>query len=603
MRNPAPSPIVFASDGPPRSRIFDDVYFSREDGLAEARAVFLQGCGLPGRWAGRPRFTVAELGFGTGLNIAALLQLWRVTCPPTARLSIFSVEAHPLPAADAARALGAWPELREIADLLTSRWPERGPGFHRAELPELRAILDVATMDAEEALETWSGQADAWFLDGFAPAKNPAMWTESLMAKIAARSAPGAIAATYTVAGQVRRNLAGAGFEVRRQPGFGSKRERLEARLPSEARASCPPGKIAIVGAGIAGASLARAFDSLGLGVEVFEAERPGAGASGNPAALVMPGLDAGLGAVARLHAAAFARAARLYRPIAGAVLAEGALQLEGQARDASRFAKVAASALFEAGTVRPLTPAEASRRLGERAPAGLEVAQALVIDPRVVLAAWLPAPRVGRIARLERAGAEWRLLGADGREVGRADLVCIAAGADLPSLLTEAPLTPVRGQLSWAMGLQAPAAAWGSYVAPIAGGAMFGSTHDRGDRQADRRSEDDRRNLAELGAKLPALAARAAVRPIEARASVRAATPDSLPLAGTVAPGLWVLGGLGSRGFSFAPLLAEHVAAQALAAPSPLPASSARLVDPGRFAERARRRTPGASPSAAGGR
>src|SRR5690606_23732940 len=145
----------------PRSRRFGDVYFSLQDGLAESRAVFLAGCGLPEAWRGRRRFTVAELGFGTGLNILALLELWRRERPDGGQLHIFSVEAHPLSAADAARAHAAWSELAELSALLASRWPGRTPGVHRVDLPEVDAILDLAVMDAAEALANWSGKADA----------------------------------------------------------------------------------------------------------------------------------------------------------------------------------------------------------------------------------------------------------------------------------------------------------------------------------------------------------------------------------------------------------------------------------------------------------
>src|ERR1700722_16016073 len=126
-----PSPVIFDADGLPRSRRFGDVYFSREGGLAESQAVFLAGCGLPGRWAGRRRFTVAELGFGTGLNVLALLDLWRAHRPAGGQLAIFSVEAEPLAGDEAARALAAWPELTDLAAPLLASWPGRRRGFHR----------------------------------------------------------------------------------------------------------------------------------------------------------------------------------------------------------------------------------------------------------------------------------------------------------------------------------------------------------------------------------------------------------------------------------------------------------------------------------------
>jgi tRNA 5-methylaminomethyl-2-thiouridine biosynthesis bifunctional protein len=193
------------SQGQPRSRLYGDIYFSTEDGLAESRTVFLQGCGLPERWAGRRSFTVGELGLGSGLNILALLDLWRRTRPPAGRLHIFSVEAHPLTATTASQVLSAWPELADLADLLTARWPGQRRGFHRVDLPEVNAVMDVAVMSADAALSAWSGQADAWFLDGFSPALNPDMWHHDLLAKVAGRTAPEGRLATFTVAGAVRR--------------------------------------------------------------------------------------------------------------------------------------------------------------------------------------------------------------------------------------------------------------------------------------------------------------------------------------------------------------------------------------------------------------
>ncbi|HEY5289006.1 MAG TPA: tRNA (5-methylaminomethyl-2-thiouridine)(34)-methyltransferase MnmD, partial [Caulobacteraceae bacterium] len=243
-------PIAWGDGGPPRSRQFGDLYYSAQDGLAEARTVFLAGCGLPDAWRGRRGFCVAELGFGTGLNIAALLELWARTGPADAHLAIFSVEAFPAPASDALRALSAWPELAPIARVLTERWPGRARGFHRVDLPEFRATLDLAVMDAAEALAAWSGAADAWFLDGFSPALNPEMWRPEVLSLVAARSALGARLGTYTVAGSVRRGLEGAGFAVDRRPGFGAKRQRLEGRWPGEPNAEPAPPRVAIIGAG-----------------------------------------------------------------------------------------------------------------------------------------------------------------------------------------------------------------------------------------------------------------------------------------------------------------------------------------------------------------
>jgi tRNA 5-methylaminomethyl-2-thiouridine biosynthesis bifunctional protein len=588
----ATSPILWEGSGPPRSRLYGDLYFSRDDGLAESRTVFLEGCGLPAAWAGRRRFTVAELGFGAGLNILALLDLWAHERPDGGHLSIFSVEAHPLARGDAARVAAAWPELAPVADLLIPRWPGRARGCHRVDLAPLHATLDVAVLEVAEALSGWSGAADAWFLDGFAPALNPAMWREDVLRLIAARSAPGARAATYTIAGTVRRGLAAAGFEVRRRPGFGAKRERLEAMLPGAPPAEGPAPRVAIIGAGIAGAALARAFAAHGVTAEVFGDE----GASTGPAALAAPRLDAGLGSQAELFARAMARAGALYDAVPRAVISRGAVQLATGPKDDGRFDRIAASDLFEPGELTRLSSAEAEAVLGEKAPEGLAMALARVVDPAAILAAWRPSARTEAISRLDGEGRVWRLVDTAGEVIREVEIVCLAAGMACAALWPGLRLTPVRGQASHARGAAAPAVAalFGAYVMPSRDGVVFGATHDRDDTEIEARASDHARNRAAVAAGLPSLAARLNGVELDAHTGVRATTSDFLPLAGA-APGgearLFLLTGLGSRGFTLAPLLAEHVAALALGAPSPLPATVSALVDPARFATRAARK------------
>jgi tRNA 5-methylaminomethyl-2-thiouridine biosynthesis bifunctional protein len=579
------SPLVWNEDGLPRSRLYGDVYFSSADGLAETRAVFLTGCGMPAIFAGRDRLVVGELGFGTGLNIAALLDLWRREAPPTARLHIFSIEAHPISREDAARALAMWPELGEAATALLDAWPGQARGFHRLDLPTFNATLDLAVMDVREALEAWDGAADAWFLDGFSPALNPAMWSEDILAAVAARSAPGAKAATFTVAGAVRRGLQAAGFEIAKRPGFGRKKDRLEAWLPGEPPAPPRPRTLAVIGGGIASAALARAARAQGLGVTIIDDGQ--APASGNPAALVTPALDAGGGPRAALPAQAFARAVALYETLPQAIIARGVLQLAGGDQAASRFAIVADQDLFEPGTMTLLPSADA--RLGEPTGPALAMSQALVVEPAVVLAAWRGETIKTEVRALDRTDEGWRLLDADGREIARADAVVIAAGARLDVLLPDMPWRPVRGQTSWTAledASQAPAA-FGGYVVPTRDGVLFGATHDRDDRAADERSDDHRRNLETLAKGLPVLAERLATATLSGRAAVRATTADHLPLAGRLDEGLHMLGGLGGRGFCLAPLLAEHVVARILAVPSPLPRALSNLIRPDRFDSR----------------
>jgi tRNA 5-methylaminomethyl-2-thiouridine biosynthesis bifunctional protein len=595
----AASPVLWDGSGLPRSRFYDDVYFSSADGLAESRAVFLHGCGLPEAWAGRGRFVVGELGFGSGLNIAALLALWRETHEPGARLNIFSIEAHPMPAADAGRVLGAWPELAEVAAPLLARWPGRARGFHRVDLPEFDATLDLAIMDAAAALEAWSGAADAWFLDGFSPAANPAMWSAEVLGGVARRSAPGARAATFTVAGAVRRELAAQGFEVEKRPGFGRKRERLEARWPGAPApgVAAPAPGVVIIGAGVAGLALARAFVAEGLRPLVIDADGACAGASGNAAALVMPRLDAGGGEVAQLHAQAFARAARLYGEIPAAVISRGAVQVEVGPKDPDRFDRIAQSDLFEPGAVSRLSAEAVGARRGRPSDVGgLAFGQAMVVEPASVASAWLEGcDRLDRaVARLAFEDGDWSLFDADDWLIIRARIVCLAAGAAVSRLAPDTPVAPVRGQVSVIdvdEQVGAPEAViGGGYVIATREGLLFGATHDRDEIDTAVRDADHARNLALVAGLDPRIAVLAAAAPLEGRAGLRAATPDFLPLAGAAwgAPaGLFILSGLGSRGFCTAPLLAEHVAALAFGAPSPLPRALARIVDPARFERR----------------
>lgn len=206
----------------PVSTRFGDPYFSLHDGLAETRHVFLAGNGLPGRFRGG--FHVAELGFGTGLNLLATVQAWR-RAGIAGRLEYTSFEAYPMAADDMARALAAFPELAGAAAPLLAGWRRGARGFALAPDIALRVILG----DARRTLPAWPGAADAWYLDGFSPARNPEMWGEALLREVFAHTRPGGTAASYTAAGFVRRGLAAAGFDVSRTCGHGTKRHMTRA--------------------------------------------------------------------------------------------------------------------------------------------------------------------------------------------------------------------------------------------------------------------------------------------------------------------------------------------------------------------------------------
>ncbi len=217
-----------AADTPVSVR-FDDPYFAREDGRGETQAVFIAGNGLPGRWQGTSHFTVAELGFGTGLNFLETLVTWRAAPADDGRLTFVSFERYPLSLDDLARALSPWPDLYRLAEPLLAHWP---PASNYLGVEFGSVTLDLRIGDANQTVPGWQGLADAWYLDGFSPAKNPDLWSAELLGHVFRHTHPGGTFSTYTSAGWARRNLIGAGFITSKVPGFGRKRDRLSGHRP-----------------------------------------------------------------------------------------------------------------------------------------------------------------------------------------------------------------------------------------------------------------------------------------------------------------------------------------------------------------------------------
>lgn len=575
-----PLPDLDFEDAAPQSRDHGDVYFSG-DGLSEKRDVFLRGCGLPEAWAGREQFTVGELGFGTGLNLLALWDLWRRHRPSaTARLNMLSFEGALIPREHVARIHAAWPELAELSAILREHWPDRALGAQRIALPD-GLTLTLFVGDVAETLPQASCAADAWFLDGFAPAKNPAMWTQDVLAQVSRMCAPGARAATYTVAGHVRRTLGGLGFEVSKVPGHGRKKERLEARLTTPRFAPVtPPRRVAIIGAGVAGAWAAWAFLDRGCHVDVYDhAAAPASGASGNALALVMPRLDAADTPTARALIAAWLLARRMWRRAGeDAACRLDAKHLPRGAREVQRFAKL-----------RDDPPLDDSllRYEGE----ALVHAGAVAIRPDSALPRLLDGAAFHGGCNLASP------------EDAEADLVVVCAGIGL-ALMTGIEAPPLEGRLGQVESCEddgnAFAIADGGYAARARGRLVFGATFEAAD--GDPRVTDDARthNLGVLARLRPDIAP----GDIVSRASIRATTPDRMPFAGpspqkekapdgTPAPSgrHRLIGGLGSRGFLWAPLLAELVASEAFGEPSPVERQVAECLDPGRFLIHALRR------------
>lgn len=207
----------------PISTRFDDPFFSLDNGVAETEHVFLVGNDLPARFT--DGFHIAELGFGTGLNLLVAWDAWEKSgCSGT--LHFTSFEAYPLSVDDMRRAHQAFPEFDGKRDLLAKAWHPYGGVLN---LPNIQ--VEIVVGDARSTLPVWQGRANAWFLDGFSPAKNPELWGEDLMSDVAKHTQPYGTAATYTAAGFVRRNLQSAGFDVERIAGYGRKRHMTRARI------------------------------------------------------------------------------------------------------------------------------------------------------------------------------------------------------------------------------------------------------------------------------------------------------------------------------------------------------------------------------------
>jgi tRNA 5-methylaminomethyl-2-thiouridine biosynthesis bifunctional protein len=587
-------------DGTPVARAADDIYFTAGGGLAEARAVFLGGCDLPAAWTGRRRFTVAETGFGTGLNFLALWSLWRSARPsPDAYLHFVSFEGFPLCREDAARALAAFPELQDLAAHVLRIWPAPVRGVRRHVWAAEGISLDLHLGDIAETLPRSSFTADAWFLDGFGPAKNPAMWTEDVLRQITARAAPGARAASFTVAGDVRRGLAAAGFDVVKKSGYGRKRERLEAVMPGAPMPERAAVRVAVIGAGIGGACAARALVDFGAEVTVFE--RAGAaatGASGNPRALVMPRLDAGDTPAARLMIDAYLAARAFYAGRAG-VAEGGVVHRPKNETERARFEKLCADPPL------PLEDLEAM-------PGGLLHKRALLITPQPLIGELLAGVDV-RYGAAPDIDLATRCVG--GEVFGA---IVLANGIDIARLLPWLGLTPRLGQVDYVTG-GAPhppdAVADGAYALCDGDTRLWGATFEAGDEPLV--SDVARaKNMQDLKRLDPWWMGDVQGTEVFSRAGIRATTADRLPLIGAVPDearcqevfaglkngrlieadvprlaGIYIATGFGARGFTFAPWAAGLIASAIRGAPMPAATDVAATANPPRALRRAMKR------------
>lgn len=579
---------------------FGDVYASRSGAWGQARAVFIGGCELPARWQDGRCLRLLETGFGLGVNFLATWAELKASSS-RARLHYVAVEKHPFTAADLRSALqlsidSAEPvlaeRLRPLAEGLLSQWPLLLPGFHVLELDE-QVTLTVIFGDIADALPRIAGRFDAFYLDGFAPDRNPDMWSPAVLGQLAALAAPDARLSSWCVAGAVRRTLSDLGFMVGKRPGFGGKRDCLVARWPTD-ETSLPepavPSSAVVIGAGIAGASVARQLARRGITVAVLERDAPASGGSGNPVGVVRPEPGGAGNPVTELTASGTTWLQRWIGRHGASVRHAwcGVLRI---ARDERKHEKMAAQAR-EVGTdwLEPIDAGSAARLCGAPpAEHGFHLPQSGWVVPPSLVAALLDHPRIAlrtgaHVDALEQGDDGWRVTLADGTAL-HSPLVVLATAFDGGLGSVRLVTGRARGQLSCL-----PARAdrpltkivcRDGYITPAVDGVhTIGATVQHDDEEAGARRSDDEENFARLQRLLPGFADDVAALQ-SGRVGWRATTQDRVPLVGRVADGLYASLGHGARGVTCAPLCGEMIAAMVCAEPLPLGREWVGRLDP----------------------
>jgi tRNA 5-methylaminomethyl-2-thiouridine biosynthesis bifunctional protein len=636
--------------GTPYAPRYGDIYHARAGALEQARHVYLAGNGLPARWQGRRRFVVLETGFGLGNNFLATWAAWRADPERCTQLVFVSIEKHPLSQADLRRALLNHAHT-DLAAPLLSQWPVLTPDLHTLEFDNGQVRLLLALGDVALWRSELVAAVDAFYLDGFAPARNAVMWDERLCKALARMAAPGATAATWSIARELRDGLGAAGFTVTRTPSFGSKRDMCCARFPGEGEAArrlpAPVGRAPasnartalVIGAGLAGAAAARALAREGLQVTVLERQGgPAQETSGNLAGLFHGVLHPNDGAHAQLLRAAALRTQQLLTPVLAQKRVPG--ELQGLLRGLPQGAEASLAAARQWGLppefIQVLDAAAASSRAGWPLPdAQCLYTGAGWVSPAALVREWLASPAVTlrchmAVARLQAvAGGGWQALDAQQQPIAEADVVVLATAHDTARLLqghTDVGLWPLqrrRGQVTQvpaaiaaSAGLprpRLPLASGGYLIAlpdTLGGGVLCGATSQADDEDAAVRASDHRHNLRQIETLTGSHAdwSDKTVATLPGKVGWRLATDDRLPVVGAVplpmaqmaglqrleqprhvprAAGLYVMTALGSRGLTWAGLLGEALAACVSGAPVPLSSSVLDAVDPARFVAR----------------
>ncbi len=638
--------------GRPRSRVFDDVYFSDKSGLDETRYVFLEQNRLAERFAALSasgRLVIGETGFGTGLNFLCAWQLFEQHAVAGARLHFVSVEKYPLSPADLQRALALWPELKPLADQLLKHYVAIHQGFQRITLANGRVTLTLLIGDALEQLPQLDAQIDAWFLDGFAPAKNPDMWTAELFVELARLAAPGSTISTFTSTGWVRRLLNAAGFKMKRTPGIGHKWEILRGEFlgwppevappvpekPWFARPAAVNGerRALVIGAGLAGCATASSLAARGWQVSLLERHALVAQeASGNPQGVLYLKLSAHGTALSQLIVSGFGYTRRLLESLQRGTDWDdcGVLQLAFNAKEAERHAQLAAA--FPEDLLQWLEQPEAQNRAGiGLAHGGLYYPEGGWVHPPALCQAQAAQANIELLSHqealeLRKVDDQWQAFDGE-RLLASAAVVVLAGAAEIKRFAqsAELPLKRIRGQITClaetpqSQALTTVVCAEG-YVAPARlGEHTLGASFDFNSDDLNPTTAEHVGNLAMLEEISTDLVTRLhiseqLVEDLQGRAAFRCTSPDYLPIVGPLADreaflevyaalskdarlipdiacpwldGLYVNSGHGSRGLITAPLSGELLAAWLDNEPLPLPRSVAEACHPNRFALR----------------
>ncbi|MCU4378930.1 FAD-dependent 5-carboxymethylaminomethyl-2-thiouridine(34) oxidoreductase MnmC [Acinetobacter haemolyticus] len=609
----------------PISKQFGDVYFSKDNGLLETRHVFLNGNDLSERLSqlnDYQYFCVGETGFGTGLNILTLWQLWQQIRPNNhSHLHIISVEKFPLRRTDLIRALNAWPELAPLAQKLIAQYPLPIAGCHRLSFPEERFSIDLWLGDAQDIFPNIpkTQAVNAWFLDGFAPSCNPDMWQENVLNNIVRLSDFGTTFASFSVAGVLKRGLKQHGIQISRPRGFGHKREMLKAIWLDQASSEThsinsiktviraqndqipqftKQQKIAIIGAGIAGLSTAWAFAQRGHQITIYEQNEPLSGASGNPLALLNPKLCPIEQAHEHLMTLSWQHALNFYARFK----AFRAIQVEQMAlKNPNELLQLAEQypdqvlTTHTSDEIRPQTefPSLTLQQAGAVAPHQLR--DEILQHPNI-------AVKKAKVSRLNSIGTQTELW-QDQHHLATADQVIVCCAKQSAALFDHYPvLKPIRGQVSWvkntnqALSLE-QAYSYGGYCMQLDSsqlilGASFYPNRD----DTEVLLEDHVHNYQLIHSIFPTYAEQlSATDTWQGRASVRAQTLDYFPLVGKIQndPSIYTFAGLGSKGFLFAPLCSEILVALVLGELCPVPQSLLSKLDPQRFQKKAKVKKP----------